>query len=65
MSLRSTTSRGSAEVSVNFEWGLDMVSALLQNGPQYVAFYNAVNLGKNSGNWGPPRQIRFGLKLDY
>jgi hypothetical protein len=36
-----------------------------QNGPQYASFYNAVNLGKNSGNWGPPRQIRFGVKLDY
>jgi hypothetical protein len=35
------------------------------NGPQYVAFYNAVALGRNSGNFGPPRQIRFGLKLDY
>jgi outer membrane receptor protein involved in Fe transport len=34
-------------------------------GQQYVNFYNAVNLGKNSGNWGPPRQIRFGVKLDY
>ena len=28
--VRSTTSRGSAEVSVDFDWGLDMVSALLQ-----------------------------------
>ncbi|MCA9415153.1 MAG: efflux RND transporter permease subunit [Candidatus Omnitrophica bacterium] len=27
--VRSTTSRGSAEISVNFEWGEDMVSALL------------------------------------
>jgi len=36
-----------------------------QNGAQYVAFYNAVNDGKNSGNWGPPRQIRFGVKMDY
>ena len=34
------------------------------NGPQYVAFYNAVVNGKNSGNWGPPRQIRFGARLD-
>jgi CzcA family heavy metal efflux pump len=30
VNLRSTSSRGSAEVSVNFEWGQDMVSALLQ-----------------------------------
>lgn len=37
----------------------------LQNGPQYVDFYRAVALGENSGNYGPPRQIRFGLKLDY
>jgi outer membrane receptor protein involved in Fe transport len=35
------------------------------NGPQFVNFYRAVNDGQNSGNWGPPRQIRFGLKLDY
>ncbi len=35
------------------------------NGPQYVAFYNAVNDGKNSGNWGPPRQIRFGARLEF
>ena len=28
--LRSTTSRGSAEVSINFDWGEDMVAALLQ-----------------------------------
>jgi CzcA family heavy metal efflux pump len=29
-SLRSTTSRGNAEISVNFAWGLDMVAATLQ-----------------------------------
>jgi CzcA family heavy metal efflux pump len=29
-SLRSTTSRGMAEISVNFNWGEDMVSAMLQ-----------------------------------
>ncbi len=28
--VRSTTSRGSAQISVNFDWGEDMVSALLQ-----------------------------------
>jgi len=28
--LRSTTSRGSAEVSISFEWGIDMVAATLQ-----------------------------------
>jgi CzcA family heavy metal efflux pump len=30
VSLRSTTSRGSAELSVNFGWGEDMVAAMLQ-----------------------------------
>ncbi len=29
-SVRSTTSRGSADISVNFDWGQDMVSAMLQ-----------------------------------
>ncbi len=29
-SVRSTSSRGSAEISVNFGWGADMVSSLLQ-----------------------------------
>src|ERR1051326_7130771 len=28
--VRSTTSRGSAEVAINFDWGEDMVSELLQ-----------------------------------
>ncbi|MGH8163453.1 MAG: efflux RND transporter permease subunit, partial [Rhodanobacteraceae bacterium] len=28
--VRSTTSRGSAEISVNFDWGEDMVAAMLQ-----------------------------------
>ena len=28
--VRSTTSRGSAEISINFDWGEDMVAALLQ-----------------------------------
>ena len=30
VSLRSTTSRGSAEISINFGWGQDMVAATLQ-----------------------------------
>jgi CzcA family heavy metal efflux pump len=30
VSIRSTTSRGSAGISINFEWGQDMVAALLQ-----------------------------------
>jgi len=29
-SLRSNSSRGSSEISINFEWGQDMISALLQ-----------------------------------
>jgi CzcA family heavy metal efflux pump len=29
-SLRSTTSRGSCDISVNFDWGADMVSSMLQ-----------------------------------
>jgi len=40
-------------------------SAAAQYGQQYVDFYRAVALGDNSGNFGPPRQIRFGLKLEY
>ena len=28
--LRSTTSRGSAEISINFDWGENMIGALLQ-----------------------------------
>jgi outer membrane receptor protein involved in Fe transport len=34
-------------------------------GADYVNMYNLLNLGDNSGNWGPPRQIRFGIRLDY
>ena len=30
LDIRSTTSRGSADLSVNFEWGQDMVVAMLQ-----------------------------------
>jgi len=33
-------------------------------GQGYVDLYKAVNLGLNSGNFGPPRQFRFGLRLD-
>src|SRR5436190_15052256 len=29
-SIRSTTSRGTAEISINFDWGEDMVAAMLQ-----------------------------------
>jgi hypothetical protein len=38
---------------------------LQANGRQYLSAYNAFNLGENSGNFGAPRQIRFGVKLDY
>lgn len=34
-------------------------------GPEYVNFYRTLFNGRNSGNFGPPRQIRFGVKLDY
>jgi outer membrane receptor protein involved in Fe transport len=37
----------------------------LSNGQQYVDFWRQTGLGDNSGNYGPPRQIRFGLRLDY
>jgi outer membrane receptor protein involved in Fe transport len=40
-------------------------AAVAQFGQQYVDLYNARYNGENSGNFGPPRQIRFGLKLDY
>ena len=30
LSVRSNTSRGSADISINFAWGLDMVSAMMQ-----------------------------------
>lgn len=30
LSVRSTTTRGSADISINFVWGIDMVSAMLQ-----------------------------------
>ncbi len=34
-------------------------------GQGFVNLYSALNNGANSGNYGPPRQIRFGLKFDY
>ncbi len=30
LTIRSTTSRGSADIAINFRWGIDMVSAMLQ-----------------------------------
>jgi outer membrane receptor protein involved in Fe transport len=34
-------------------------------GPGFGELYSAINNGINFGNYGPPRQIRFGLKLNY
>ena len=33
-------------------------------GQRWVDMYSALYLGRNSGNFGPPRQFRFGMKLD-
>jgi hypothetical protein len=33
-------------------------------GQGFVDLYNALNAGRNSGNFGPPRQFRFGIRLD-
>lgn len=48
-------------------------SVIASNGPRYVELYRAINLGLGqhyrwvTGNdlWGSPRQIRFGIKLEY
>jgi outer membrane receptor protein involved in Fe transport len=34
-------------------------------GPGFSSLYTATQNGINQGNYGPPRQIRFGLKIDY
>jgi len=34
-------------------------------GPEFVRLWNALFNGQNFGNFGPPRQIRFGLRLEY
>jgi outer membrane receptor protein involved in Fe transport len=34
-------------------------------GQGFVDLYNALQNGMNQGNYGPPRQIRFGFKIDY
>jgi len=34
-------------------------------GPGFGELYTALSNGINQGNYGPPRQIRFGLKLNY
>ena len=52
-----------------------------KNGPEFVALYKAINIdyfqayqfagGQNQGAsgssflWGPPRQVRLGIKLEY
>ena len=33
-------------------------------GQRWADMYSSLYLGRNSGNFGPPRQIRFGMKLD-
>jgi len=34
-------------------------------GQGFVNMWSSLNNGSNSGNFGPPRQIRFGLRLEY
>jgi hypothetical protein len=34
-------------------------------GQGFADLYTALNNGINFGNYGPPRQIRFGIKLNY
>ncbi|MFI5252308.1 MAG: carboxypeptidase-like regulatory domain-containing protein [Bacteroidota bacterium] len=45
------------------------IAAVQTNGPQYAAFYNALFNGPNASqgvsNYGIPREIRFGFRLDY
>jgi outer membrane receptor protein involved in Fe transport len=41
------------------------VSDLQTLGQGFGALYTALNNGINVGNYGPPRQIRFGIKVDY
>ena len=43
--VRSTTSRGTAEISVNFDWGEDMVSAMLQSQSQVNRILPALPAG--------------------
>jgi len=45
--------------------GQQDVAKFGSDGPLYQAMYRAFLLGDNSGNWGPPRQIRFGVKFEY
>ena len=47
--LRSTTSRGSADISVNFAWGQDMLAAMLQ-------VESAINQVSSALPQGPPRR---------
>jgi hypothetical protein len=41
------------------------LSDLQTLGPGFAALYTALSNGINQGNYGAPRQIRFGIKLDY
>jgi outer membrane receptor protein involved in Fe transport len=41
------------------------ISDLQTLGPEFGKLYTAINNGINQGNYGPPRQIRFGLKVTY
>jgi outer membrane receptor protein involved in Fe transport len=41
------------------------ISDIQSLGTGFANLYKALNNGINFGNYGPPRQIRFGLKLDY
>ena len=55
--LRSTTSRGSAEIQLNFGWGHDMVSAeLATQGALVGAFRGNCRRARNSTCAGPTRR---------
>ena len=41
------------------------IADVASGGPGFQQLWTALNNGVNQGNFGPPRQIRFGLKLDY
>ena len=43
--VRSTTSRGSADISVNFDWGQDMIAAMLQAESQIAKLIPALPAG--------------------
>jgi hypothetical protein len=45
--------------------GQQDVAHFLSDAALYQQMYQQLNLGNNTGNFGPPRQIRFGVKLEY